>query len=99
MDPLISFINQLAEQLGISAMPQEVVDDFKNRMLQQLQAKIGILILNNLTPELQKEYTDMVTSQNEVDPIVVNDFIIKHIPNFKELVAKELESFVQSYKK
>lgn len=95
-DTIITFVNKLLEERGVSALglEAEVLNQMREDLLSRVEDRINATILANLPADKLPELEGLL-DQNSLEP--VQDFCQKNVANLNELIAQELLMFRSTY--
>ena len=81
----MQFDEKFLQEMGLSAMPEEMKQDFLNYVQEELEVRIGERISKGLT-ETQLNEFDMIT-----DPTEAAKWLEKNRPDYREIVNRTIE--------
>ena len=81
----MQFDEKFLQEMGLSAMPEEMKQDFLNYVQEELEVRIGERISKGLT-ETQLNEFDMIT-----DPTEAARWLEKNRPDYREIVNRTIE--------
>lgn len=87
-----SFIDEIVKQAGLDDMPADFIDEYKQRLAIEAQQRMGIVAMQQLTPEGIEELNKLVEESSE-EPQKISDFLVSKIDNYEELMANALRDF------
>ncbi len=77
--------DEFLAEMGLSAMPEEVKQDFLNYVQEELEVRIGERIADGLT-EVQLNEFDLITDQVEAAK-----WLEKNRPDYREIVTRTID--------
>lgn len=92
MDPITTFVEGIAQEVGINELPQEFAEEAKKQLASQFTMRVGILVMNNLPEAVQDEYMRL-TQDPATTPEATQSFLDTHIPDFGSKLGKMTEEF------
>lgn len=95
MDQLKVFIDALANEAGISTLPEEIQERQKDMMQANLHQRLGLAVMSNLDPKSQEEYVEMITKNP--DGKGVQEFLNEKIPNFSKLFENTIDDYGREF--
>lgn len=78
--------------LGLGSMPAEEKEAFLSYLYEELELRVGTELSKNLTDEQLEEFEKIIDSGDEGASL---EWLESHCPNYKEVVAAELEKLKQ----
>lgn len=90
---LETLIDGFIDQPKFGSMSPAEKQEFKAALVQNYNDRITSLIILNMPREKSTEFTEIAESGN---PEATQDFIMKNIPNFEQLVQNESTAFLQA---
>jgi hypothetical protein len=94
MDNLDKFVDELVSQKGFAEKDPEVLEQIKLDLLDRVEDRINAMIMENLPTDKLEEFDSKLDNGSDED---IQNFVKKHIPDFKERAAFELVSFKNMY--
>jgi len=88
------FVEKIIEEAGLSNMPEEFKEEYKQKMVLEAEKRMGVVTLKHLNESQAKELAQ-ITENNPDDIDKVNDFLEKSIENYKEIMTEALREFAQ----
>lgn len=82
------FSDHILSLFGIGRASQPVKNGIMNRMVDLVEKRVMLTILDRLTSEQQEEFLRILEIGTEEERVV---FLQKHIPDFSRLIENEVE--------
>ncbi|MCD6233021.1 hypothetical protein J7J81_01395 [bacterium] len=95
-NPITVFVDKLVKKAGI-VLPEEELFFYKKRLSEQLQRRLGLISLDNLDKKGMADYVKMV--EKKPTEKQMENFFVKHIPNYREIITKALDEFAEDFLK
>lgn len=92
-------IEKMVSELGFNDLPSEELESFKAGMEIQINRRLGLIILENLSDEGLEEYEKAMSEEPLPDPEKLQALTQKHIPNLDEKVRAGMEEFFKEIMK
>jgi len=86
----------LYKQLGLQDLSEESKQEFLEKMNEIILKRVFLAVAEKLSQEDQKHLEGLVEKESE--PKIVEDFLLKKIPNYKDMVQNIAKDFVQELK-
>ena len=93
-DPIVKFVDELVKQAEIT-LPEEELQAYKKRLVEQVQRRLGLISLNYLDEKGLADFENLLKENPDVER--VREFFSSRIPDYPQKVAKALEDFSQEY--
>lgn len=87
--------NLIIEQAHLAHLPETDKDYIRENLALQINRRLGLIIMENLSDEGQLEYSRLLGSDLIPDPEKLQNLLNKYIPDYKEKVKVGLEEFVK----
>lgn len=88
------FVEDIMEEKGFENLEPEILLEIKKDLLSRLEDYINIAVLDHM-PEDKIEEFDKLLDQD--DPIAVQNFCQKYIPDLQNFVTQAMANFRSSY--
>ena len=95
---LVDFVEKALEQNGFTHLSQDAKKELIPQFVAQLQQRIGASLLPYLDAKTAEEFTEMLKDK-KTTPSVMFAFWERAVPNYQEVVKKEMEIFLEDLKK
>ncbi|MDD3101525.1 MAG: DUF5663 domain-containing protein [Patescibacteria group bacterium] len=93
-NPIKNFVDELVRQAEINLPPEEI-DLYKDKLIEQVERRLGLTSLNYLDEKGLAEY-EKIMDKNPASEELQN-FFSSHIENYQEKMTKTLGEFSQEY--
>ena len=93
-NPLKTFVDELVKKTNIT-LPEEEMFFYKQRLVNLLQRRLGLVSLNNLDSKAMADYVKL--TKRKPTERQMEKFFADHIPNYKEVVTKALDDFARDF--
>ena len=94
-DTLEVFVGRLLDERGVGDIGEEVLAQMKADLLERVEDRINMCIVEHLPPEALAEFEQLLDSDATDEQ--VQEFCGKKIANIDEVIASELLQFRQTY--
>ena len=94
-DTLEVFVDRLLDERDIGEIDAEVMAEMKRDLLERVEDRINMCIVEHLPPEALAEFEQLLDSDASDEK--VQEFCGKKIANIDEVIASELLQFRQTY--
>lgn len=91
---LREFAERLLVEKNLSNVDDEIKEQMKKDLVERLEDRINVIILERMPPEKLEEFEVVV---DEADSEEINRFCVANIPDLDQIVAAELISFRTTY--
>lgn len=89
---LDTFINELIKQAGLDNMPEDFKDEYRDKLAQEAQKRLGVASMALLTMEQIEELNGII--EKEAEPAeAIKVFLTAHIPDYTVKMAEALKEF------
>lgn len=95
---LVTFVEKALAENGYTNLTEDMKKELVPQFVAQLEQRIGVSMLPNLSVENAEKFTDILKDKN-ASPKQLIDFWEKAVPNYQEIVKKEMETFLSDLKK
>ncbi|MBI3459066.1 hypothetical protein HY061_02285 [Candidatus Azambacteria bacterium] len=86
----------IMKELGIMNLPAEMRDQILVKFTENLLMQVGLKVFGALSEDDQEEFEKLKDLNN---PGVLNDFFQAKIPNYEELVQRQVKKSLTDFKK
>ena len=93
---LVTFVEKALEDNGFPNLSEENKKELVPQFVGQLEKRIGASLLPYLDVKKAEEFVKM--TQEKTTPEQFMDFWVKNVPEFQEVIKKELALFVEDLK-
>ncbi len=91
-DYLLKFIEEIIKKAGLDSMPADFLEEYKEKLAQEAQKRLGIESMALLSPEEAEELGKLM-EKSDNDAKAINDYLVSHIDNYQEKMAAALKKF------
>jgi len=91
---LRKFVDGLVEEVDLDLPPDEM-EEYKQKLTQQLQRRLGLISLDHLGDEDLADYEELLDKDPESEDI--RKFFSSRIDNYEQKVTQALKEFSQEY--
>jgi len=93
-NPIKNFVDELVRQAEIT-LPEEELAVYKERLMAQVQERLGLASLNYLDEKGLAEYEKLMEKTPSLKEM--RDFFTSHIENYQDKITKTLDEFSREY--
>ena len=86
------FIDEIMKQSGLKDMPKDFIDEYKEKMTQEAQKRLGLISMKELSAE-EIEELNKIIEESSNDPEKITDYLTGHIENYQEKMTEALKEF------
>ena len=90
MENIQQFTDQLIKDAGLDKMPEDFQNEYKEQLLAQLQQRLGLAYMKELSEDQMKKLNKLIEEQKEEE---ISKFLEANIPNLQEVMKNTLEAF------
>jgi predicted sugar kinase len=83
------------KELGLGDLPQEEKDPMKAHIYETLELRVGMKLASNMTDAQLDEFESLMNQQDEAGAL---KWLETNFPNYKQVVAEELEKLKEEVK-
>lgn len=95
---LEQFVDDLCVASGIGDLPEDLLEEEKNKLAFEVQKRLGAEIVHYLSDDDLAEYEKMLT-QDLIPPAELLHFFETRVPNFKIVVESILQNITKDFLK
>lgn len=85
---MIKLDNQFLEDVGLGALPDSEKKDMLRHIYEQLELRVGTRLASGMTDAQLDEFEALINNQDEAGAL---KWLETNFPNYKDVVAEELE--------
>lgn len=89
------FLEDLLKHANLTSLKEDYKTAYKEKLLQQLLERIGLVVLEKLPEEKIQEYEKLV--KQEASQKTLASFFEKNIPDYKKVVENAMLQFGQEF--
>lgn len=89
------FLEDLLKHANLTSLKEDYKTAYKEKLLQQLLERIGLVVLEKLPEEKIQEYEKLV--KQEASQKTLTSFFEKNIPDYKKVVENAMLQFGQEF--
>lgn len=93
---MLKIDNQMLEELGLGSMPDDEKKALLAHVYEQLELNVGQVLASQMSDEQLDEFEKFVDSNDEDGAL---KWLQKNFPNYKDVVAQELEKLKEELRK
>lgn len=94
-DPLESLAEEIIKQANLADLPEGDKKYLRENLLLQLNRRLGLIIMENLNDEGQREYGELLDDGLVPDPKKLQDLLVKYITDYQEKITAGLKEFAK----
>jgi hypothetical protein len=94
-DLIATFVTELLKKAGLEKVPQSFYDDYSEKIGVEVQKRLGIIAMRELTPEAVDKFGELV-SRNAA-PEEMAKFFKENIPEYEEKISMALKEFADEF--
>lgn len=87
----------MADELGLSGLPEDKQEELLVKMTEVALKRIFIETIDKLSEQDQEAYAQMI--DNKASPEEIETFLKEKIPNYDEMIKKIVDDFKEEMKK
>lgn len=92
-----TYIDEIVKAAGLDTMNPTYTAQFKEQLVGQVQQRIGMGLMESLDEKSLEAYVDIFEQTDNPDPDKAAKFFQEHVPNYEQIVKKELEDFSKEF--
>ena len=96
-DASVSFIEKILEESGLNELPPEYKEQYTAKLQEQLNRRIGLIILENLSPEDSEKFADKLNASPAPSTEEMNNYFIEKIPDLNDKIRDGLTQFAAEF--
>lgn len=98
MDPIIEkYVDEIIEEAALTSLPADFKIQFREKIGEEVQRRIGILTMKELSEKDFKEFDEKIAKKDDVDPNEIALFFREKIPNYELFLAGKLSEFKNEF--
>ncbi|MBU4305010.1 MAG: hypothetical protein KJ893_05245 [Candidatus Omnitrophica bacterium] len=87
----------MMERGGTDKLPEKFREEYKLKLLDSAQKRIGVAALKELDAKGVEEFTKLTQAEGELKPDALLDFFRTRIPDFNKKMTQTLEEFADDF--
>jgi hypothetical protein len=96
MDSLAQFVDNLIDEAGLRPLPAGFEAEYKQRLMDQVVERLGLIVMENLTEEQAKEYSDVLMNQATINGDRLAG-LIRSIPGLEDKITAGLSGMANEF--
>lgn len=95
-DQVGEFADFLIQEAGLSGMPEDFKITYREELMNQIQQRIGIIVLGELNDVDKEAYMNLIAAE---PPSAQNirSFLDEKIPNFDDKLSQAMQEFTREF--
>lgn len=89
------YLEDILSTVGLDESPEDEKKDFKSKLRTELEARVGIVVMNAIPDDKVQEFTDMMQKNPTQEEI--NAFVSKNVSNLEEIIVKAMQDFKEEF--
>ena len=98
LEQINTFLDEMLLQANLSNLPDTFKDEYKDRLFAEIQKRIGIMALNNLSEKDAEEFSNLVVKTQTTQDDVMN-FLRQRVTDLQEKITEVLIQFQNEFVK
>lgn len=94
-DLISTFVTELLKKAELDKVPQNFYDEYSEKLGNEVQKRLGIIAMKELTPGAVDEFGKLVSG--EAKPEELAKFFKKNIPDYEDKVESALREFADEF--
>lgn len=90
------FINNILAEIGLDKAPEKDRAEFKEKLLTELQARIGVVVINSLPEAKQAEFAKLMEG-GATDEKTINEFMQTNVPDLEKVILAGMKEFKEEF--
>ena len=86
------FISELIKQACLDKMPQDFLEEYKEKLAVEAQKRLGVASMALLSMDEVTELNEIIAKQSEPAE-AIKDYLLGHIPDYQNKMAEALREF------
>ncbi len=91
------FIEKILTEAGLSDLPEEYKEQYIPKLEEQINRRIGIIIIDNLKGEDSEKFADMINVSPAPSASQLQEFFSDKIPDLEEKIRIGLSEFAAEF--
>lgn len=85
------YVSNLLVSAGLTDMPADFKEQYTNQVIQEVERRIGLVVLGELNPQAAEALTQL--SESNAGPSATADWLQNHSQNYEAKIAQALDQF------
>ena len=98
-EPIDQFVDNLLKQAGMNNLPEDYQEVYKEKVKEQINRRISLMLMENLNDKSAKEISDLFSRPESLDLAQSQEIFAKYVPGLEEKVAAEMLAFAEDFVK
>lgn len=96
-DYLAQYVDELLGRANLTNLPEDFKNEYRQKILESVQKRIGIIALKELDAKGIKEFEEMNQSEGELSQDELLTFFRARIPNFEQKMTQTLKEYADEF--
>lgn len=98
LQQLYQFIDDLLRQAYLDKLPEKFKEEYKDKILVELQKRIGVMALNNLSDKDVEKF-NVLLKKTDVNIDDIMQFLKEKLPDIQTKIDQVMDKFQQEFLK